>query len=132
MKDPYLWRAWLGYKYRMGADPRYTKYCCCLKLVQAVYEELDLGKIPFNDDWYTLSLNKQNETLFRILQSNTEELAEPRLWSIIALLSSRGLGLGLIVQDKQVLIPYHYGGLMAISNRTLPLEARRFYKPLCF
>ncbi len=100
-------------------------------MIQAMYEELNLGKLPFDDNWYTLYRQKNTEALFKALHANTEELCFPALWSIVCVSSFGRLGLGLVVQNGEFIVPYHYGGLKAYPINTLPPESDRYYRPIC-
>ncbi len=128
--NPYLWRDWLGYPHEIGADPRFTNKCCCLKMIAAMYEELQLGKVPFNPAWYDLFKNNRLNEIDTLMSTHTKEIASALVWSVLYIKQRNTVGFGLVVQDYQFIIPHHRRGLQVYCLDKLPIEHRRFYKPL--
>jgi hypothetical protein len=128
--NPLIWKNWIGFKHEVGADPRYTDKCCCFKLIQAIYEELNLGQIPFSDDWYELFNAGKTEELKEILYTLSAEIPYPSLWSVLHFTLDGKFGMGIVVQDYRFLVPHHQTGLRAFPLRVLPPESRRYFKPI--
>lgn len=128
--DPLIWKNWLGYEHEIGADPRFTNKCCCFKLVQALYEELNLGYVPFSEEFYILFKENRTAELLDTFYSNTVEVPFPRIWSIVQFNINDKFGMGIIVQDAKFLVPHHHMGLQAFSIRLLPPESRRYFIPV--
>lgn len=128
--DTLIWKKWLGYEHEIGADPRYTNKCCCLKLIQAIYEELNLGYIPFDEEFYTLFRENRTTELLETFYANTVEFRFPRIWSLVQFTVNDKFGMGIIVQEANFLVPHHHRGLQAFSIRMLPPESRRYFVPV--
>lgn len=117
-----IWDSWIGLPHEVGADPRNGKAACCLMMAQAIYEDAKLRfptyRVP---ELLDLARREKWYELRHAFSAETDRLEEIESLALSLFENgSFGLGLGIVVGPRVILIPHHRVGVVCVPVNALP------------
>lgn len=113
--DLLQWRNWIGLPHEMEADPREGRAACCVRIAQILRKTAELASPEIDPKWFEHARLGHWSYCRACFDDLVTPAPEQDLWSLAFVNNGpTQFGVGIVVQDRKLLLPHHRRGVMAI------------------